>query len=147
VSGLFSLYLEITMERTLAIVKPDAVAAKNSGKIIDMIEENGFDIVRMEKITMPKEKAEGFYAVHNERPFFGELIDFITSGPVVVMVLEKENAIQAWRDLIGCTDSRKAASGTIRNLFGTDHAINAVHGSDAPETAQFEATYFFPNLK
>jgi len=135
------------MERTLAIIKPDAVSANNSGKIIDMIEQNGFNIIRMEKMQMDNAKAEGFYAVHKEKPFFGELIEFITSGPVVVMVLEKDNAIQAWRDLIGSTDSRKAAEGTIRNLFGTDHAINAVHGSDAPETAQFESTYFFPNLK
>jgi len=134
------------IERTLAIIKPDAVGAKNSGSIIDMIEKNGFNIVRMEKIQLSKEKAEGFYAVHKDKPFFDDLIGYVTSGPVIVMVLEKENAIQAWRDLMGCTDSQKAAPGTIRNLFGTDKSINATHGSDAPETAQYEITYFFPNL-
>jgi len=133
-------------ERTLALIKPDATKAKNSGQIIDMIEKSGFEIVRMEKMQLSKDKAKGFYAVHKEKPFFGELINYITSGPVITMVLEKENAIQAWRDLMGCTDSRKAAPGTIRNLFGTDNAINAVHGSDAPETAQFEIGFFFPDL-
>ena len=131
------------MERTFAIIKPDAVKAKNAGAIIDMIEKNGFEIVRMEKIHLSKDKAEGFYAVHKGKPFFDELVEFMTSGPVIVMALEKENAIKAWRDLMGNTDSKLAAPGTIRNLFGTDKGVNAAHGSDAPETAQQEITYFF----
>ena len=134
------------MERTFAIIKPDAVKAKNAGAIIDMIEKNGFEIVRMEKIHLSKDKAEGFYAVHKGKPFFDELVEFMTSGPVIVMVLEKENAIKAWRDLMGNTDSKLAAPGTIRNLFGTDKGVNASHGSDAPETAQQEIKHFFPNL-
>ncbi len=132
------------IEKTLAIIKPDAIKAKNAGAIIDMIEKNGFTIVRMEKMQLAKDKAAVFYAVHAEKPFFSDLIDYVTSGPVIVMVLERENAIQAWRDLMGCTDSTKAESGTIRNLFGTSKSINAVHGSDAPETAQQEISYFFP---
>jgi len=131
------------MERTFAIIKPDAVKAKNAGAIIDMIEKNGFEIVRMEKIQLSKDKAEGFYAVHKDKPFFDELVEFMTSGPVIVMALEKENAIKAWRDLMGNTDSKLAAPGTIRNLFGTDKGVNAAHGSDAPETAQQEIRYFF----
>ena len=134
------------MERTFALIKPDAIKAKNAGAIIDMIEKNGFDIVRMEKMQLSKDKAEGFYAVHKEKPFFGELIDYVTSGPVIAMVLEKDNAIKEWRDLMGCTDSTKAEPGTIRNLFGTSKSINATHGSDAPETAQQEIKHFFPNL-
>jgi len=134
------------MERTFAIIKPDAVKAKNSGAIIDMIEKNGFEILRMEKIQLSKDKAEGFYGVHKGKPFFDELIEYVTSGPVIILALEKENAIQAWRDLMGCTDSTKAAPGTIRNLFGTSKGINAVHGSDAPETAKQEITYFFGNV-
>ncbi|TET06835.1 nucleoside-diphosphate kinase, partial [Candidatus Dependentiae bacterium] len=120
------------IEQTLVVIKPDAVKEKNSGAIIDIIEKNSFDILRMEKIQLSKEKAIDFYAVHKEKQFFNELIDYITSGPVIVMVLEKNNAIQAWRDLMGCTDSRKAAQGTIRNLFGTDKSTNGVHGSDSP---------------
>jgi len=134
------------MERTLAIIKPDAVKAKNVGAIIDMIEKNGFEIVRMEKMQLSKNKAEGFYAVHKGKPFFDELVEFMTSGPVVVMALEKENAIKAWRDLMGNTDSKLAAPGTIRNLFGTDKGVNAAHGSDAPETAQQEIEFFFKQI-
>ena len=134
------------MEHTLAIIKPDAVKAKNVGAIIDMIEKNGFEIVRMEKMQLSKNKAEGFYAVHKGKPFFDELVEFMTSGPVVVMALEKENAIKAWRDLMGNTDSKLAAPGTIRNLFGTDKGVNAAHGSDAPETAQQEIEFFFKQI-
>jgi nucleoside-diphosphate kinase len=134
------------IERTLAIIKPDAVKAKNSGAIIDMIEKNSFDILRIKKMQLSKEKAEEFYAIHKEKSFFHELIDYVTSGPVIVMILKKENAIQAWRNLMGCTDSRKAAPGTIRNLFGTDKSINAVHGSDSSETAHVEINYFFPGI-
>jgi nucleoside-diphosphate kinase len=135
------------MERTFAMIKPDAVAAKNSGKIIDMIEANGFTIVGMKKAQLDQNKAGEFYAVHKERPFFGELVSFVSSGPVILLALEKDNAVKAWRDLMGATDSRKADKGTIRNLFGTDIGKNATHGSDAPETAQEELALFFPELK
>lgn len=133
-------------ERTFAMIKPDAVAAKNSGKIIDMIEQNGFTILGMRKMTINKAKAEEFYAVHKERPFFGELVSFVTSGPVVVLALERDNAVKAWRDLMGATDSRKADKGTVRNLFGTDIGKNAAHGSDSVENAQLELKLFFPEL-
>lgn len=132
---------------TFAMIKPDAVAAKNSGKIIDAIETNGFNIVRMEKVRLSKEKAEAFYAVHKDKPFFNELVTFMTSGPVVVMALQKENAIQAWRDLMGATNPAFAPEGSLRKLFGTSIETNAVHGSDAPETAQQELAFFFPDLK
>lgn len=135
------------MERTFAMIKPDAVAAKNSGKIIDMIEANGFTIVGMKKTTLDKSKAEEFYAVHKERPFFGELVSFVTSGPVILLALQKDNAVKAWRDLMGATDSRKADKGTVRNLYGTDIGKNATHGSDAQETAKVELALFFPELK
>lgn len=134
-------------ERTFAMIKPDAVAAKNSGKIIDMIEQNGFTILGMRKMNINKAKAEEFYAVHKERPFFGELVSFVTSGPVVVLALERDNAVKAWRDLMGATDSRKADKGTVRNLFGTDIGKNAAHGSDSVENAQLELKLFFPELQ
>lgn len=134
------------VERTFAMIKPDAVAARNAGKIIDLIESNGFTIVGMEKTKLSKDKAGIFYAVHKERPFYGELVDFVSSGPVVLLALEKEGAIAAWRDLMGATDPLKAAPGTIRKLFGTHVGANATHGSDAPETAQQELALFFPNL-
>lgn len=131
------------MEQTLAIIKPDAVAAKNAGKIIDLIEQNGFSIDRMEKGILKSEQAEAFYAVHKEKPFFGELVEFLCSGPIVVMALSKENAITDWRTLMGATDSKKAEKGTIRSLFGTDIGKNATHGSDSPETAAQELGFFF----
>jgi nucleoside-diphosphate kinase len=135
------------MERTFAMIKPDAVTAKNSGKIIDMIEAHDFTIVGMKKAQLDQKKAGEFYAVHKERPFFGELVSFVSSGPVILLALEKDNAVKAWRDLMGATDSRKADKGTIRNLFGTDIGKNATHGSDAPETAKVELALFFPELK
>jgi nucleoside-diphosphate kinase len=139
---------ETTMsEKTFAMIKPDAVKAGNTGAIIEIIERNGFNIVRMEKMQLTKEKAQTFYAVHKERPFFGELVEFVTSGPVVVMALERENAIQAWRDLMGATDPKKAHVGTLRKMFGTSIGSNATHGSDAAETAQQELSLFFPDLK
>jgi len=134
------------IEKTFAIIKPDAVSAKNSGKIIDMIEQNGFTIARMKKLTLDKSKAETFYAVHKERPFFNEVIEFITSGPIIVLALEKDNAIEDWRNLMGETDSKKATPGTIRNKFGTDNMVNATHGSDSPENAKKELALFFPDL-
>jgi len=135
------------MSKTFAIIKPDAVAAGNSGKIIAAIEENGFRIAAMKKIHLTRPQAEGFYAVHKERPFFGELVEFMTEGPVVCMILEKENAIPAWRDLMGATNPAEAAEGTLRKQFGTDIGRNATHGSDAEETAAYETAYFFSNLE
>ena len=133
-------------EKTFAMIKPDAVKAGNIGKIISMIEQNGFNILRMEKIKMTPEKAGEFYGVHKEKPFYGELVEFVTSGPVVVMALEKEGAIGAWRSLMGATDPAQAAPGTIRQQFGTNIGVNAVHGSDAPETAETELKLFFSDL-
>ena len=137
--------MELT-KLTFAMIKPDAVAAKNSGKIIDMIEHNGFEIVRMQKVIVAKDLAEEFYAVHKERPFFGELVEFVTSAPVIIMALHKEDAINAWRELIGATDPAKAAEGTIRQQFGTSIGNNAVHGSDSSATAVNELELFFPDL-
>ncbi len=134
------------MQYTFAMIKPDAVAAKNSGKIIDMIENHGFEIVRMEKVMLHADMAREFYAVHKERPFFGELVEFVSSGPVIIMALEKENAIADWRNLMGATDPQKAEEGTIRKKFATSIGNNAVHGSDAPETAAQELKLFFPDL-
>ena len=135
------------IERTLAIFKPDAISAKNSGKIIDRIEQEGFNILSMKKINLTQEQAEQFYEIHKDRVFFKELVQFMISGPVVVMVLERDNAIKAWRDLMGSTDPKQAAEGTIRNLYGTDINKNAVHGSDGEETAKKEVLFFFPELK
>src|SRR3989338_5342452 len=134
------------IQRTFAIIKPEAVADKNIGKIIDLIEKNGFEVLGMKKILIPKNTAEHFYDIHKERPFFNDMIKFITSGPVVVMALEKENAVQSWRDLIGATNPENAAKGTIRNLYGKSIDNNAVHGSDASETANREISIFFPEL-
>lgn len=134
------------MEKTFAIIKPDAVKAKYAGKIIDRIEHEGFNILGMKKIQMTKSLAEEFYAVHNARPFFGELVTFMTSGPVIVMALQKENAIQAWRDLMGTTDPAQAAPNTLRKLFGASKGCNATHGSDATETAKQEIKLFFPEI-
>jgi nucleoside-diphosphate kinase len=133
----------MAIEHTFAIIKPDAVAAGHTGKIIDLIESNGFTVANMKKVTLTRAQAEGFYHVHAARPFFGELCDFMTSGPCVVMILAKEGAVLAWRDLMGATDPKKAAAGTVRALFGTSIGSNASHGSDAPETAAFETQYFF----
>ncbi len=137
----------MAIERTLAIIKPDAIRAKNAGKIIDMIEAHGFNILRMKKMQLTKEQAEEFYAVHKARSFFDELTSFMISGPVIVMALEKENAIADWRKLMGETNPANAAPGTIRKLFGANIGDNAVHGSDSPETAQFEVGFFFPDQK
>lgn len=131
------------MEQTLALIKPDAIAAGNSGKIIDLIEKNGFAIDRMEKGLLKKEHAENFYAVHKDKPFFGELTAFITSGPIIVMALRKDNAVNDWRTLMGATDPLKATDGTIRKLYGTDISHNAVHGSDSVENAALELGLFF----
>jgi len=130
-------------ERTFAIIKPDAVAAGHTGEILAMAEQAGFRIRALRRIRMSRLEAEAFYAVHRERPFFASLVNFITEGPCVVAVLEGENAIARWRELMGPTDPAKAPEGTIRKLFGTDIERNAVHGSDAPETAAVEVSFFF----
>jgi nucleoside-diphosphate kinase len=132
-----------TPNMTFAIIKPDAVRAGNIGNIIQRITDNGFKIRAMKMIHMTKPVAEGFYAVHRERPFFGELVLFMTSGPSVLLALERENAVQAWRDLMGPTDSTKAPKGTIRGDFGANVQENATHGSDSPENARIELSYFF----
>ena len=131
------------MERTLAIIKPDGVARGLIGKVIQRIEGDALKIVAMKLILMNKSQAEGFYAVHRERPFFESLTHFMSSGPCTVMVLEGENAIPRWRELMGATNYKDAAEGTIRREFATDIEKNVVHGSDAPETAAFEIGYFF----
>ena len=135
------------MERTFAIIKPDAFAAGNPGKIIARIYSEGFKIVGLKKLYLSKVEAEGFYDVHRERPFFGELTDFMSSGPCIVMVLEAESAIKKWRDLMGATNPASAAEGTLRRQFGSSVGENATHGSDAPETAAFEMGYFFAGLE
>ena len=131
------------MQKTLAIVKPDGVARGLIGEVIKRIEGNALKIRAMKLIHMTKPQAEGFYAVHRERPFFGSLTDFMTSGPALVMILEGENAISRWREMMGATNYKEAAEGTIRREFATDIEKNVVHGSDAPETAAFETGYFF----
>jgi len=135
------------MEKTLSIVKPDGVSKNIIGKVIDRFESNGIRVVAMKMIHMSKAQAEGFYAVHRERPFFGSLTDFMSSGPAVVMVLEGENVIARNRELMGATNYKEAAEGTIRKDFATDIEKNVVHGSDAPETAAFEIAYFFNQLE
>ncbi len=130
-------------QRTFAIIKPDAVAKKTAGQIIARIEESGLDIIALKRLQLDDDMAKGFYAVHKERPFFGDLVKFMTSGPVVAMVLEGDNAIARWRDLMGPTNSTEAPAGTLRGDFGTDIERNAVHGSDAPETAKLEISYWF----
>jgi nucleoside-diphosphate kinase len=132
-----------TPRMTFAIIKPDAVRAGNIGNILQRITENGFKIRAMKMVQMSRIIAEGFYAVHRERPFFGDLVQFMTSGPSVVLALEKDNAVQSWRDLMGPTDSTKAPRGTIRGDFGTTIQENATHGSDSPDNARFELSYFF----
>ena len=131
---------------TFALIKPDAVANGNTGDIISRIEKEGFNIVGLQKGLIHQELAEEFYGVHKERPFFGELVEFITSGPVVAMALEKEGAIKAWRDLMGATNPAEAADNTLRKLYGANIGNNATHGSDAEETAAFELSLFFPEL-
>ena len=134
------------MERTLAIIKPDAVAARNAGRIIQRIEDSGFTIRAMRLVNLSSRDAEGFYAVHRERPFFSSLPTFMSSGPAVVLALEAPDAIKKWRTLMGATDPAKADASTLRKDFGTSIENNATHGSDAPETAAYEIGYFFPGV-
>ena len=135
------------MERTFAIIKPDAVQRRSTGKILARIEEAGFTVKAMRLQHLTKREAEGFYAVHRERPFFGELTDFMSSGPCVLLVLEAPDAIRRWRDTMGATDPAKAAPGTLRKDFGESIGQNATHGSDAAETAAFELGYFFRGME
>lgn len=132
---------------TFGIIKPDAVKKGHTGKIIDRILENGFKIRGMKLIHQSTPQAEGFYAVHKERPFFGELTEFMSSGPCVVLALEKENAVKAWRDLMGATNPAEAAEGTLRKDFAGSIGENAVHGSDSDENAKIEVAYFFSQLE
>ena len=136
----------MAIERTLSIIKPDAVAKNVIGKIYSRFESNGLKIVAAQMRQLSKAEAEGFYAVHKERPFFKDLVSFMTSGPVMIQVLEGEGAILKNRELMGATDPKKAAAGTIRADFAESIDANAVHGSDAPETAAVEIAYFFPAL-
>ena len=135
------------MERTFAIIKPDAVAARYTGRIIQRIEESGFTIRAMRLVHLSQREAEGFYAVHKERPFFASLTKFMSSGPVIVLALAAPDAIRKWRTLMGATDPAKAEPGTLRNEFGSSIENNATHGSDAPDTAAFELGYFFSGLE
>lgn len=134
----------MAVERTFAIIKPDAVGRGLTGEILSRIHAAKFHIVAIKSMRLTKAEAEGFYAVHRERPFFKELTEFMSSGKVVAMVLERENGISHWRDTMGATDPAKAAPGTIRKELGTSIQNNCTHGSDAAETAAFEIAYFFP---
>jgi nucleoside-diphosphate kinase len=134
-------------QRTLSIIKPDAVSRNVQGKILDMIQEDGFRIAGMKMIQLTKTQAEKFYAVHKERPFFQSLTEFMNSGPVVVSVLEHENAIDKYRNLMGATNPEQAEEGTIRKKFALDIEKNSVHGSDSPETAAQEVAFFFSELE
>ena len=132
---------------TFAIIKPDAVRARVAGRIIQRIEDEGFQIRAMRLVNLSKREAEGFYAVHRERPFFSSLTDFMSSGPAIVMALAAPDAIKQWRTLMGATDPAKAEAGTLRKQFGASIENNATHGSDAAETAAFELAYFFPGVE
>ena len=134
-------------ERTLAIIKPDAVERRLAGRIIQRIEDSGFQIRAIKRIHLTQPQAEGFYAVHRERPFFGSLTTFMSSGPAIVLVLEAADAIKQWRTLMGATDPAKADGGTLRKEFAQSIERNATHGSDAPETAAFELGYFFRGME
>jgi len=133
----------MSLERTFGIVKPDAVAAGAIGGVIDLIEKSHLKIVGLRYLKLSQEQAQGFYAVHKARPFFGDLVKFMTSGPCVVMALEGENAVAKYREVMGATDSKKAAPGTIRAKYGTDIEKNAVHGSDSADNARIELGFFF----
>jgi len=135
------------MQMTFAIIKPDAVRARVAGQIIQRIEDEGFQIRAMRLVSLSRREAEGFYAVHRERPFFPSLTAFMSSGPAIVLALEAPDAIKKWRTLMGATDPAKADTGTLRKQFGASIENNATHGSDAPETAAFELAYFFPGVE
>lgn len=131
------------MEKTLMIIKPDAVAARHIGEIVSRVEKEGFQITGLRFLHLTKEQAEKFYEVHRERPFFPDLVRYMTSGPVLVGRLERQDAVEHWRKVIGATDPKKAIPGTIRNLYGSNIEANAVHGSDSPENGEVETKFFF----
>jgi nucleoside-diphosphate kinase len=135
------------VEKTLCIIKPDAVKKKVQGNIIQMILDSGFDIKGMKQVQLTEDQAKKFYEVHKERPFYGELVNFMISGPVVPIALEKDGAVAAWRKLIGATDPAEAEEGTIRKKFADSKSENAVHGSDSVENGNIEIDFFFPELK
>lgn len=135
------------MERTFAIIKPDAVERNIIGKVLEKVESAGFRVVGLKKILLSKKEAEGFYYVHKERPFFNDLCSFMSRSPVVVLVLERENAIAKWREVMGATNPANADAGTIRKELGLSIEENTVHGSDSPESAAFEIPYFFSQLE
>ena len=137
----------MAVERTLTIIKPDAVKRNLAGKILNFIEEDGFKIVGLKMVSMDKEEAKAFYRVHAERPFYESLTEYMSSGPVVVAVLERENAIERLREIMGNTDPSKADEGTIRKMFALDIENNSIHGSDATETAATEITFYFNHLE
>jgi nucleoside-diphosphate kinase len=133
----------MSLERTFAIIKPDAVAARHAGEILAAIEKAGFRILALRMTRLTEQQAQGFYAVHAEKPFFAGLVKFMTEGPIVVMALEREDAIRKWRETMGATNPANAAEGTLRKRFATSIERNCVHGSDAPETAETELRFFF----
>ena len=133
--------------RTFTMIKPDAIDANNSGAIIQMIEGAGFRIIALKKTRLSKERAGQFYAIHKDRPFYNDLCDYMSSGPIIPMILEKSNAVEDFRKLIGATDPKKAAPGTIRNLFAKSIEANAIHGSDSDSNAEIEGSFFFSNLE
>ena len=137
----------MSIERTFAIIKPDAVGRNLQGDILARIHKAGFKVIAIKSMRMTKEEAAGFYAVHKARPFFGELTDFMSSGKIFAMVLEADGAISKWRETMGATDPKKAAAGTIRHDLGASIQMNCTHGSDAPETAAFEISYFFSAME
>ena len=137
----------MSLERTFAIIKPDAVSRNIQGEILSRIHKAGFQIIAMKSLRLTKEEAGGFYTVHRERPFFSELTDFMSSGKIFAIVLEADGAISKWRETMGATDPKKAAPGTIRRDLGTSIQMNCTHGSDAPETAAFEISYFFSSME
>jgi nucleoside-diphosphate kinase len=136
----------MSQQRTLAIIKPDAVKRRLAGKILQRIEDAGFSVRAMRRFHLSKQQAEGFYDVHRSRPFFASLTEFMSSGPCIVVVLEADDAIKKWRTLMGATDPAKADAGTLRKEFAESIERNATHGSDAPETAAYEIGYFFPGI-
>lgn len=133
-------------QRTLCIIKPDAVEKRKQGAILQKLLDEGFQVLAMRQATLTKKQAEGFYAVHRERPFFGELVTFMTRGPVVLLALQADDAVQKLRTVIGATDPAKAADGTVRKLYGANVGENAVHGSDSEENGRIECGYYFPGL-
>ena len=135
------------IQKTLSIIKPDAMKLKYSGKIIDFIEEKGFTIIAQKKIILTKNQAEAFYSVHKERPFFNELVEFMISDPILVQTIEAKNAVSFYREIMGSTNPEEAEEGTIRKLYGTNIQCNAVHGSDSIENANIETSFFFSKLE